>query len=410
MARRGHNEGSIYKRSDGRWVASLTLGDGSGKRREFYGKTRQEVARRLAAAKRDLDAGIPLGDESQTVGKYLDSWLTAVRPPRVDERTWMGYEQHVRNHLGPGLGAVRLSRLTAQAVQEFYGEKLQGGLASTTVHHIHATLHAALEAAVRLGVVGRNVTDYVDAPPVRTKEMRPLSRDESRALLAASTSHRLEAFFVLALATGMREGELMALTWANVDAEASVVRVRQSVQRPKGGGWRFKVPKTKRSRRQIAVSDEVMAALHAHRSRQLQERLLVGPAWTDLDLVFPSMVGTPLSPRTLLYRTFRPLLVKAGIADPAGVRIHDLRHTAATLALGGRVNPKVVSEMLGHASVAITLDLYSHVVPDMQQDAAAVMGRLLFGPKGSSGDERDGEEEHRDPRARRAREEHRQVF
>lgn len=179
-------------------------------------------------------------------------------PPRLDERTWMGYEQHVRNHLKPGLGAVRLSRLTAQTVQEFYGEKLQGGLASTTVHHIHGTLHAALESAVRLGVVGRNITDYVDAPPVRTKEMRPLSRDEARTLLAASTGHRLEVFFVLALATGMREGELMGLTWANVDAEAGVVWVRQSVQRPKGGGWRFKVPKTKRSRRQIAVSNEVL--------------------------------------------------------------------------------------------------------------------------------------------------------
>lgn len=404
MARRGHNEGSIYKRSDGRWVASLTLGDGSGKRREFYGKTRQEVVRRLAEAKRDLDAGIPLGDEIQTVGKYLDSWLTAARPPHVDERTWMGYEQHVRNHLIPGLGAVRRASRTAQRVQEFYGEKLLGGLASTTVHHIHSTLHAALEAAVRLGVVGRNVTDYVDAPPVRTKEMHPLSRDKARALPAASAGHRLEAFFVLAVATGMREDELMGLTWANVDAEAGVVRVRQSVQRPKGGGWRFKVPKTKRSRRQIAVSDEVMAVLHAHRARQLQERLLVGPAWTDLDLVFPPMVGTPLSPRTLLYRTFRPLLVKAGIVDPAGVRIHDLRHTAATPALGGRVNPKVVSEMLGHASVAITLDLYSHVVPDMQQDAAPVMGRLLFGPKGLRGDEQDGEgEEERRDRAREPR-------
>ena len=247
-------------------------------------------------------------------------------------------------------------------------------------------------------------------PPDARHEIRPLSPDEARRIVEAvgGSGERDEALYVLAIRSGMRQGEMLGLRWRDVDLEHWMLHVRASVhQHPRTGEWTLTQPKTPRSRRQIAVSDEVMAALHAHRARQLQERLLVGPAWTDLDLVFPSMVGTPLSPRTLLYRTFRPLLAKASIVDPAGVRIHDLRHTAATLALGGRVNPKVVSEMLGHASVAIALDLYSHVVPDMQQDAAAVMGRLLFGPEGSRRDEQDGEEgddERRDRRARRAHE------
>jgi integrase len=201
-----------------------------------------------------------------------------------------------------------------------------------------------------------------------------LSRAQAQRLLEASAGTRQEALYTLALATGMRQGELLGLRWRDVDLDAGVLRVRASLRRSrKTGDWHFAEPKTRRSRRQLALGPETIEVLRRQRARQAQSRLLVGAAWRDLDLVFATEAGGPLLARNV-YRSFMQLLARAELPR---VRFHDLRHTAATLLLSARVNPKVVSELLGHASVAITLDIYSHVLPDMQQDAAATMDRLL---------------------------------
>ncbi|HLY32474.1 MAG TPA: tyrosine-type recombinase/integrase [Ktedonobacterales bacterium] len=371
--RRGHGEGSIRKRTDGRWEAQMSLGDGT--RKSFYGKTRQEVARQLAAALRDLDKGLPIiRDERQTLATYLASWLDAITL-NLDARTMESYRQHVELHIIPTLGAIRISKLTPQQVQDLYAKKIADGLSTTTVRHIHATLHKALGGALRMGIVQRNVSDLVDPPRMRKLDMHVLSRDEARHFLDAAQGHVWEALFTTALFTGMRQGELLALHWRDVDLDAGRLSVRASLQQTKNatGDWVIKAPKTKHSKRQISLSAPVVASLRAHRIKQNALRLKLGEAWEDSDLVFCNSLGTPLFHQNV-NGSLKKILQRAGL--PA-IRFHDLRHTAATLMLKANVNPKIVSEMLGHASIAITLDIYSHVLPDMQQDAAATLAALL---------------------------------
>lgn len=374
MAQRGKHEGSIFKRSDGRWVAMLSVE--GGKRKSFYGATRQDVQRKLAAAQRDVEAGLPLVADRQTVSQYLASWLQAIEPT-VEYSTWKRHHEFVDLHILPALGPVRLRALTAQQIQQLYADRLLAGLSSTTVHHLHATLHKALADAERLGLVVRNVSELVNAPRMAEHEIHPLSPPQVRAFLTAITGDRLAVLYVVAIATGMRQSELLGLRWADVDLEAQptgLIRVRSQLSR-KGDTWTWKEPKTRHSRRQIALPGPVVEALRQHQARQAEERLRLGPIWQDHNLVFCTQVGDPLY-GTYVLRQLEKHLKVAGLPR---VRFHDLRHTAATLLLSARVNPKVVSEMLGHATMAITLDIYSHVLPDMQQDAAHAMGTLLYG-------------------------------
>jgi integrase len=373
--RRGNGEGSITQLSDGRWQARVTL-DG-GKRKAYYGKTRAAVQQKLTAALRDRDRGLPIGiGERQTLAQYVPAWLGTIKPT-VRLRTWKCYAQLMNRHAIPALGATPLAKLSAQQVQRLYGMKLEEGLSGTTVHHLHAVLHRALAQAERLGLVARNVSELVEVPRMAEHEMRVLDSEQVRRLLDVARGERLEALYVLAVSTGMRQGELLALRWEDVDLDRRTVHVRATLQRTKEHGYTLAAPKTKRSRRQISLTGVARDALRAHRARQAQERLAAGPAWQGThDLVFADAAGGPLSGIQVTRAAFYPLLKRAGLPR---VRFHDLRHTAATLLLGRGVNPKVVSEMLGHASVGITLDIYSHVLPDMQEQAAAQMDAALGG-------------------------------
>jgi integrase len=371
MGRRGNNEGNIKKRSDGRWEARITLENGA--RKSFYGKTRQDVARQLTEALRDRAKGLPIVTEQQTVTHYLLVWLETMKPV-VKPRTWMYYRSYVHIHVLPALGKVQLSRLTAQHLQQLYAQKLAAGLSSTTVHHLHAVLHKALHNAVRLGLVQRNVADLVDRPRQRHVELAYLSPEQAQRLLATAVGDRLEALYVLALTTGMREGELLALRWHDVDLAAATLQVRATLQ-CLGGRLELAEPKSARSRRRIALSAVAVTALQGHWERQQAERQLLGPVWdTASDLVFPNSIGKPINPSNLVCREFHPLLKKAGLPR---MRFHDLRHTAASLLLNRGVNIKVVSEMLGHADVSMTLRVYAHVMPHMQQAAASIMDDIF---------------------------------
>jgi integrase len=372
MTIRGHHEGSIFKRLDGRWVAMLTLPHG--KRKSLYGTTRQEVQRKLAAAQRELELGLLVFSDRQTVSQYLTSWLETIEPT-LDATTWRRHREYVELHIVPAVGTERLCELSAQQVQHLYADRLATGLSSSTVHHLHATLHKALKDAERLGLVARNVCKLVNAPRMAETEIHPLSPEQARTLLQAARGDRFEVLYQVALSTGMRESELLGLRWADVDLEAKptgLVHVRTQLARNKGE-WIWKEPKTRRSRRQIALPRSVVEALRTYRVQQAKERERLGAVWRDYDLVFCNEVGGPLF-GTFVLRCFVRLLKSSGLPQ---IRFHDLRHTAATLLLSARVNPKVVSEVLGHATVAITLDIYSHVLPDMQHDAALAMGALL---------------------------------
>jgi integrase len=371
--RRGNQEGSITQLSDGRWQARVTLENG--RRKAYYARTRQEVQTKLTSALHDRDLGLPIVAERQTVGQYLASWLESVKHS-IRPSTWTRYAELLNRHVVPAVGKVALARLTPQQLQALYAAKLAEGLSPTTVHHLHAVLHRALGTAERLELVPRNVSELVERPRMAHHEMAVLSPEQVRALLAAAAGNRLEALYVVAVTTGMRQGELLALKWADVDLDRSTVHVRATLRRTKGEGFVFTPPKTARSRRRIRLSPVAVEAVRQHRARQAEERLRLGSAWDDQDLVFANEVGRPIEAQNLMARSFRPLLKKAGLPP---IRFHDLRHTAATLLLGRGINPKIVSELLGHASVTITLDRYSHVLPDMQQAATAAMDAILRG-------------------------------
>lgn len=220
----------------------------------------------------------------------------------------------------------------------------------------------------------RNVSELIDPPRIRHHEMTVLSPEQVRTFLATAKNDRYYVLYVLALTTGMRQGELLALKWRDVDLDGARLTVRATLQYITRQGYVFTPPKTKRRRRSIALTSAAVDALRAHRQRLDIEREKLSGAWADHNLVFPNTIGRPLDGIRLLQRYFHPLLERASLPR---IRFYGLRHTAATLLLGKGINPKIVSEMLGHAQVAITLDIYSHVVPHMQEQAAAAMDSLL---------------------------------
>lgn len=372
MAKRGAGEGSIRKRPNGQYEARLTLENGE--RHSLYGRTYEEARRKLARAIRDRDDGLLLlGDARQTVGKYLASWLHVARAT-VSVGTYEQYESRVRIHLLPAFGRIRLTELTPQHVQHLMASMLHRGLSPNTVRATRATLTRALNEAMAQGLLARNVATLTRSPKAQRGEMRVYDDGQVRRLLAAASGTRHEAIITLAVTSGMREGELLALTWRNVSLDGRYVQVQTSLRRLRETGLTIKDVKTGHSRRKIELSTLAVEALRRHRARQNAERLKAGAHWHDNDLVFPNTLGQPEAANSLLYRDYRPIVRRAGLPF---IRFHDLRHTAATLLLLKGVHPKKVSEMLGHASVAITLSVYSHVLPTMQRDAAAAMDELF---------------------------------
>ncbi len=370
--RRANGEGSIHQRgSDGRWAASLSIG--KGKRKHFLGRTRAEVAAKLVDAQKKLMEGLPVVDERQTTSQFLQDWLKASKD-RLRPRTWTRYDELIRLYVTPEIGSTRIARLSPQQLNKVYTKAREKGRSSSTVHQVHAVLHKALRQATAWGATARNVADFVDVPQVQRQEMKALTPEQARKLLEAAKGNRFEALFVLAVMTGMRQGELLGLRWQDVDLDAGTIRVRQTAQRVKGEGLVFGPPKTEKSRRRIEVSETVVAALRRHRTKQVAERLKLGGHYEDRDLVFANECGKPLEVSNLTNRYFRPLLEKAGLPR---VRFHDLRHTAATLMLAARQDVKVVSEMLGHSQTAFTMDRYQHVSESMQRQASRAVEALL---------------------------------
>lgn len=281
----------------------------------------------------------------------------------------------MRLHLKPALGEIKLPALRGDQVQRLLAEKTDSGLSSRSVQYIHSVLHRALKHAVRWGLVVRNVAELADSPRVQRRPMKTLTPEQARTFLAGTRDDRLHALYVVALFTGMRQGEILGLHWADVDLERCTIHVVSALQPIKGQGIVQSELKTDASRRQIVVSVPVVAALRRHRTRQLEERLFFGPDWTDTGLVFTTGHGKPLH-NSVVTHDFQDALERLGLPR---LRFHDLRHTAATLLLAQGTHPKIVQEMLGHAQIALTLDTYSHVLPSMQAEAAEKMRSLLEG-------------------------------
>ena len=373
--KRGNGEGSIYRRTDGRWVGQYLVHTAKGpKYRYLYGKTRAVVAEKLTKAMADRDSGLIFDAGKMTVGEYLDRWLAVTVKGTVRTSTYERNEEIVRLHIKPSPGRVGLKKLTPAHVRGLYREKLDSGLAPATVRRIHSTLHKALSQAVSDGIVPRNAA-HVKAPRPAPEEIRPLSEDEARAFLEAArqSGERFEALYVLAITTGLRRGELLGLRWDDADLELGTLRVGRALVR-EGGRHTLGETKTRRGRRQINLTPRTVNALKAHRKKQLEEKMRLAGLYKDHSLIFASGVETPVNPENLVKRSFKPLLKKASLPE---IRFHDLRHTCATLLLSRGVHPKLVQELLGHATIAMTLDTYSHYLPSMGDQAAGAMGNAF---------------------------------
>ena len=374
MTRRAANEGSVYQRKDGRWVAVLPFWDGGRRRkRTFYGKTQGEAVKRLTAARKTIDDGLPLPPERLTLGAFLKVWL-AGKKAQLRPESYRRYGDICRLHLTPELGRIPLAKLTPEQLEAAYSRLAEKGLSGTSIQLTHGVLRKALKDAMRRNHTVRNVADLVDAPRRTTPEMRALTPDEAQRLLNAAKGDSLEAFYVVAVTCGLRLGELQALRWQSIDLDRGRLQVTATLQGMEDGRPILAAPKTSRSRRPVSLPALAVTALHSHRTRQLEQRLQAGAIWQDFDLVFTTGRGRPLDGNNVRTRSFAPLLEKAGLPP---MRFHSLRHTAATILLAEGVNVKVASEMLGHSDVSTTLRVYQHVLPDMQDTAAEAMDRLF---------------------------------
>lgn len=379
--------GQIIKRGDKNWIVRIFMGrDGNGKRR-YLNKTvrgtKKDAETYLSKTLTEISAGTFVEGSPDTVSAYLDKWLEAAARPRLRENTYREYKGLIERYIKPTLGPMRLSNVRPLDIQKFYAGLTEQKLSPRTLRYTHSVMASALKQAVRWRLLAHNPCDAVELPRKDAKEMQSLTPVEAATFLREAASDRWSALFILALATGLRPSEYLGLKWADVDLEQGVINVQRSLhwRSYKAGDWYFGEPKTPRSRRRIPLPASVLRSLAEHRRNQAEERLKVGPDYKNLDLVFATSQGQPLIRLNVVQKHFKPILERAKL--PATLRLYDLRHSCATLLLAANENPKVVSERLGHASITLTMDTYSHVLPDMQQGASDKLERMLFTKTGN---------------------------
>ena len=407
---KGMGERPRWMASLGRWRARYV--DADGKRRSVYSSIPGRAGAREAAARRDeaiRRAGLGIVHNPHlTVGDLLERWLTEVAPLRLRPSSLERYRGIIRGQLLPTLGGVPLASLVPEHVARAYAElaaphevtinhararytetRARSGAA---IRYAHAVLHRALDQAVAWRLIERNPATGAVLPRRSRPEMRPLTTSEARRFLDAARGHPLEALFTLALTSGMRQGELLGLRWRDVDWAARRLSVHHTLVRMHGRWW-LGDPKTAKSERAVALTEPTIDLLRAHRAHQAERLLAIGHRVTDDDFVFSDDGGEPLWGRHVTTREFQPLLRQAELPP---IRFHDLRHTFATLQLAAGTNPKIVSEVLGHKDVAITVDRYSHALPTMQVEAMArldaMLGRSLLAAPGVGEDEAQAHE------------------
>lgn len=372
--RRSRGEGAITPLEDGRFRGAIWLPrlDGTMVRKYVRGKTRAEVSRKFEALRKEATEGLPDGT---TTGEYLAEWVKALSGRNLRPTTRRQYARHVESYWTPAIGRVELVKLTPLDVERAMGGLTKRGLSSTTVRAARTTLRAALADAMRDGMIRRNVAALVKPPESDRPEMRALTADEVARLVEATRDDAYGPLYALAVASGLRLGELVGLSWDDIDLEARSLTVKRAAFQRDDGSYDFGQPKTKRSRRTVMLPSLAIEALRRQKARQAAAKLAAGTAWQDRrNLVFTDAVGRPVVPGHVS-KAFRAVADRLGIP----VRFHDLRHTAATLMLAAGVPLKVVSETLGHASIVVTADVYAHVTPDLRREAADAMDRALGG-------------------------------
>ncbi len=367
--------GSIREKSKGSWQLIVDTGKGPDGRRLRHFETvrgkKADANRRLTELLANLDKGIYTPPGKLTVGEHLQNWLSGYVRTNCSPRTLDGYTAIIENHLTPNLGHLLLKQLQPQAIQAYYGKACEK-LSARTVHHQHRILSQSLKHAVRQGLLGRNPAELVDPPRPRPKQMRSLSPEEVECLLDAAFDNRFYPVIYMALSSGLRQAELLGLRWRDINLERGSMSVNRVLYKRRGV-CEFKEPKTARSRRLVSMTPKLAAYLREYKGERESWNLHLGRLLHIDDLVFAGDEGEPLDPGVLSHN-FARIAKRAGLAN---VRFHDLRHTFASLMLLRGAKPKVISEALGHASVAFTMDVYSHIIDGMQEEAMTLLDAVL---------------------------------
>jgi len=375
--------GQIIKRGDKTWLVRIFMGRGGAGKRRYMNKTirgnKKDAEVFLSKTQTQISSGTFVEPSLLTLDEYLDKWLEAAARPRLSERTFGDYSEVLKRYVRPKLGSKTLSQLQPLEIQELYSEMQGRELSSRTVRGTHVVLSSALKQAVRWRMLFVNPAQSVELPKRTRREMKALSPSEATAFLAAAKEDPLGLVFALGLVTGMRPEEYLALQWKDIDLQQGTATVQRTLcwRRQKGGGWYFGEPKTSQSRRTVPLPASIVRELGHHKAVQAETRLKKGAKYQTLDLVFATETGGPLHSENLATRNFRAIRDRAKL--PASITPYSLRHTCATLLLLAGENPKVVSERLGHSSIVMTLDTYSHVLPSMQQAATEKLEKMLFG-------------------------------
>lgn len=378
MSKRPTGEGSVYERSDGKWIAEITRWEnGKRLRRKRVCRLQREALEALKELR--TEATGPVASERMTVAVWLREWLEKEAARTVRPRTLTDYTMIVNRHLIPAIGHHRLRKLNPRQIRDYMEAKRQSGLSPRSVELHHAVLRRALRVAEGYEMVPRNVARLVSPPPVKARQFQPLTPEQVQTLLGSIRGTRHESLYVTAIATGLRMSELLGLQWGDIDMD--VVHVRRTLQRYQGE-YHLDPPKTERSRRSIPIPPPVVGLLREHRNRQLEEKVRNRPIWEgdSWQLVFATETGGPLN-GTVVTHCFHQALKTAGLPR---VRFHDLRHGAATYLLGAGVDIRTVMELLGHSDIATTANIYSHVLPSLKRDATARLSAVLFEPVATS--------------------------
>lgn len=380
---RGQNEGSIRQRKDGSWEARYTIGrdsDGKQIQKSIYGKTRPQVAKKLTKALNDINLGIYVEPSKITVSSWLDTWLEEYKKPSIKPKTYESYEVLVRKHIKPNLGNILLRDLRPEQVQKLYNDKAKE-YSPRQAELIHVVLHSALDQAIENDLIIKNATNATKRPKRVKKEPRVLTPEEQEILIKAMKGDRLEAAFIVALFTGLRRGEILGLKWQDISLKDKTLRVARTLCRIKDFEAKeteaktkleFGPVKTAKGNRGIPLLDGVVAILKAHKKRQAAEKLRLGEGYKDNDLVFCNEFGKPLDPRRLK-ESLDTIVEKAGLKK---VNIHALRHTFATRGLENGIELRVMQELLGHATIAMTAD-YSHVLQEKKRQSINKLKNVL---------------------------------
>jgi integrase len=367
--------GQIIQRGDRTWLVRVYLGRDHNGKKKYHNKTvkgaKREAEKYRNKVLAEHQAGSFVEPTKISVGAYLERWLNNSARLRVAERTFLDYTSHVTRYLSPVIGHRKLAQLQPAEIQRVYSDMLQRGLSPRTVRYVHSTLRSALQQAVLWGEIPRNPASLVQLPRNERKEQAVLAAAEINRLIEASRGTRWSCLWILLAMSGLRPGEALGLKWTDLDGDR--LRIQRSLVRVRGS-WSLKKPKTDRSRRSVVLPKALLRELKEYRARQAAEKLAAGSRYGNLGLIFANKEGAPLDYRTTARRYFRPLLKAAGLPE---IRPYDLRHSHATLMLGGGVHPKIVSERLGHSSTVMTMDVYSHVLPNMQQAAVEQLEALL---------------------------------